>query len=103
MKKQKKALLCSLYSKVKKFSSDKFTISGTNNCPPPLTTTLHPETTTSTEEEIYEEITTDILLQRDGKTFSCTLSLNVALNKEIKFKNSSSSCIGIALNHIHTK
>ena len=94
MKKQKKALLCSIYSKFQKFSSDKFTISGKNNCPPPLTTTKLPETTTISDEEEYEEASTEILIQRDGSTYSCSLTMMVALNKEIKFKDISSSCEG---------
>ena len=94
MKKQKKALLCSIYSKFQKFSSDKFTVSGTNSCPPPLTTTKLPETTTISDEEEYEEASTEILIQRNGSTYSCSLSMMVALNKEIKCKDLSSSCVG---------
>ena len=94
MKKQKKALLCSVYSKFQGFGSDKFTISGTYDCPPPLTTTELPETTTISNEEEYEEAATEILIHRDGITYSCSLTMMVALNKEIKFKDISSSCEG---------
>ena len=94
MKKQKKTLLCSIYSKYQKFVVDKFTISGTNNCPPKLTTTKIPETTSMISEEEYEEAITEILIQRDGSTFSCSLSMMVTLNKEIKFKDFTSSCVG---------
>merc|ERR550532_1027458 len=59
MKKQKKTLLCSIYSKYQKFVVDKFTISGTNNCPPKLTTTKIPETTSMISEEEYEEAITE--------------------------------------------
>ena len=37
MKKQKQAQLCLILSKYKSFTKDKFTVSGTSDCPPPPT------------------------------------------------------------------
>jgi len=94
MKKQKQALLCTIMSKYKSFSKDKFTVSGTSDCPPAPTEppTGSATSVTSEQEDSWEDIKTTIEIRHEGKQFSCKVDFKIALNTEIKFEEITSKC-----------
>ena len=104
MKKQKQPLLCTVMSKYKSFSKDKFTVSGTSDCPPPPT---EPPTEAPTgsatsvtseqgefflpfieffsnfeiiiiyQDDVWEDVETTIEVSHEGKQFSCEVNFKV--------------------------
>ena len=102
-KKPKKTQLCSIYSEFKSFAYDKYTISGSRNCPTLTTTTTSDFTsgestisslTTSSNDNVYEKSKQVTIYINDGSesTYKCGISIKLNLERGMKFEVLNVSC-----------